>query len=118
MHEAAFIQRKGRAGRSTRCGRGQSWCLSDYGRDRARYQAFESLFAPVSARYLPVDNQHVIKQQAAFALLDWLHFASQDSGPGVISPRRRTSDGTPSGAAGEGCAGVLREVLRRPPSGT
>lgn len=70
---AAYVQRKGRAGR------GQSmrpWIvtvLSDYGRDRLTYQAYEQLFDPVlAAQRLPVRNRYILRMQAALALLDWL----------------------------------------------
>ena len=47
--------------------------LSDYGRDRLAYQAYDTLFAPeLPARQLPVGNRYVLKIQAAQALLDWL----------------------------------------------
>jgi hypothetical protein len=47
--------------------------LSDYGRDRARYQGYETLFAPrLAARAIPIDNLHLLKMQASYALLDWL----------------------------------------------
>jgi hypothetical protein len=70
---ASFIQRRGRAGRlrSTR-----PWtmvALSDYGRDRLAYQAYDTLFSPeLSARQLPIGNRSVLKMQGAQALLDWL----------------------------------------------
>jgi hypothetical protein len=71
--DAAFIQRKGRAGRQVDMRPWTVVVLSDYGRDRVRYQAYESLFAPVLApRTLPVDNIHILKMQGAYALLDWL----------------------------------------------
>jgi hypothetical protein len=71
--DAAFIQRKGRAGRPQQMRPWTLLVLSDYGRDRIRYQGYESLFAPtLSARSLPVDNLHLLKMQGAYAFLDWL----------------------------------------------
>jgi hypothetical protein len=71
--DAAFIQRKGRAGRRQAYRPWTVVVLSDYGRDRARYQGYETLFAPVlAARTIPIDNLHLLKMQAAYALLDWL----------------------------------------------
>jgi hypothetical protein len=71
--DAAFLQRKGRAGRLTDMRPWTIVVLSDYGRDRLRYQAYETLFAPsLAPRTLPVDNLHVLKMQAAYVLLDWL----------------------------------------------
>ena len=72
--DAAFIQRKGRAGRQLAMRPWTIVVLSDYGRDRLRYQAYE---IAVRARSLgpsslPLDNLHVLKMQAAYALLDWL----------------------------------------------
>ena len=93
---ASFIQRRGRAGRlrSTR-----PWTvvvLSDYGRDRLAYQAYDSLFAPeLPARRLPVGNRSVLKMQGTQALLDWLalKLASRDVASGPA--------GHPPGAEGE-----------------
>ena len=69
--DAAFVQRKGRAGRLQSMRPWTTVILSDYGRDRARYQGYETLFAPVlAARSIPVDNLHLLKMQAAYALLD------------------------------------------------
>ncbi|MGW3809334.1 protein DpdJ [Micromonospora sp. NPDC005113] len=70
---AAFLQRKGRAGRSAEMRPFTVAVLSDYGRDRLVYQAYEQLFDPEFApRRLPVGNRSVLKIQAAEALLDWL----------------------------------------------
>src|SRR5205085_403990 len=47
--------------------------LSDFGRDRVTYQAYERLFDPeLPARSLPIANPAVIRMQAVFATLDWL----------------------------------------------
>jgi superfamily II DNA/RNA helicase len=71
--DAAFIQRKGRAGRRQAIRPWTVVVLSDYGRDRARYQGYETLFAPLlAARSIPIDNLHLLKMQAAYSLLDWL----------------------------------------------
>ncbi len=70
---AAFLQRKGRAGRSPHMRPWTVVVLSDYGRDRAVYQGYEQLLDPeISPRRLPVRNRYVLKIQAAQALLDWL----------------------------------------------
>lgn len=69
---AAFIQRRGRAGRQRAMRPLTVITLSDYGRDRLAYQAYETLFQPeVPARHLPVYNRFIIKIQGAQALLDW-----------------------------------------------
>ena len=73
MDAAAFLQRKGRAGRDRRMRPWTVVVLSDYGRDRLAYQAYDQLFAPVlNARSLPVGNRHVLRMQAAYALIDWV----------------------------------------------
>ncbi|MEH6792182.1 protein DpdJ [Parasphingorhabdus sp.] len=70
---ASFLQRKGRAGRDRMMRPITLTVLSDYGRDRAFYQAFEHLFDPsLEPQYLPIRNPYVMKIQAVFALFDWL----------------------------------------------
>ena len=70
---AAFLQRKGRAGRRQSMRPWTTVVLSDYGRDRAAYQAYDQLFSPhLPARYLPLRNRAVLKMQATFSLCDWL----------------------------------------------
>lgn len=70
---AAFIQRRGRAGRIRGTRPWTVVTLSDYGRDRLAYQAYETLFAPeIPPRNLPVGNRFVLKIQGTHALLDWL----------------------------------------------
>ncbi|MFE9324120.1 protein DpdJ [Nocardia sp. NPDC052278] len=70
---AAFIQRRGRAGRRRGTRPWTVVTLSDYGRDRFTYQAYDTLFEPeLPARRLPVANRFVLKIQATQALLDWL----------------------------------------------
>ena len=70
---ASFLQRKGRAGRSREMRPIMLTVLSDYGRDRAYFQAFEQLFDPIlEAQFLPIQNPYVLKMQAVYALFDWL----------------------------------------------
>ena len=70
---ASFLQRKGRAGRDRAMRPITLTVLSDYGRDRAFYQAFEHLFDPsLEPQYLPIRNPYVMKIQSVFALFDWL----------------------------------------------
>jgi DEAD/DEAH box helicase/Helicase conserved C-terminal domain len=70
---ASFLQRKGRSGRDRGMRPITLTILSDYGRDRAFYQAYEHLFDPtVEPQYLPIRNPYVLKIQAVFALFDWL----------------------------------------------
>lgn len=114
---ASFIQRRGRAGRlrSTR-----PWtivALSDYGRDRLAYQAYDTLFSPeLSARRLPVGNRSVLKMQGAQALLDWLavKLASRDMNgdPRQIlrAPKGRQS---PDAALSAALSSLLESTLKR-----
>jgi hypothetical protein len=70
---AAFLQRKGRAGRTRTMRPWTLIVLSDFGRDRNTYQAYERLFEPdLPARSLPISNPAVLRMQATYALLDWL----------------------------------------------
>ena len=70
---AAFIQRRGRAGRGRAMRPWTLVVLSDYGRDRVAYQGYEQLFSPtVVPTRLPVRNSYVSRIQAGYALLDWL----------------------------------------------
>lgn len=80
---AAFIQRRGRAGRTRGTRPWTVVALSDYGRDRLAYQAYDTLFAPeVPPRNLPVGNRFVLKIQGTQALLDWLGGQLTSSGHG------------------------------------
>jgi hypothetical protein len=70
---AAFIQRRGRAGRRQEQRPWTLVVLSDFGRDRIAYQSYERLFDPeLPARSLPIANNAVRRMQAAYATLDWL----------------------------------------------
>lgn len=70
---ASFLQRKGRAGRESGMRPLTITVLSDYGRDRALYQAYEHLFDPsLQPQHLPVGNLYVLRMQAVFSLVDWL----------------------------------------------
>lgn len=82
---AAFLQRKGRAGRNPRMRPWTVVVLSDYGRDRISYQAYDLLFDPeLPARDLPVGNRHVRRMQAAFATLDWLGLQLEGHAAGSV----------------------------------
>lgn len=70
---AAFLQRKGRAGRRRDMRPWTLIVLSDFGRDRLAFQGYDELFNPVlSPRDLPVGNPFIQRMHAAHALLDWL----------------------------------------------
>lgn len=70
---APFLQRKGRAGRARSMRPYTAVILSDYGRDRSTYEAWDALFEPVLPQLvLPIRNHAVLRMQAALALVDWL----------------------------------------------
>jgi hypothetical protein len=70
---AAFIQRRGRAGRQQVMRPWTAVVLSDYGRDRRTFQEWDQLFSPVlRADTLPIGNRHILRMQATFCLMDWL----------------------------------------------
>lgn len=70
---AAFLQRKGRAGRRQDMRPWTTVVLSDYGGDRLAYQSYDQLFSPqLPPRHLPLRNRAVLKMQAAYTLVDWL----------------------------------------------
>lgn len=70
---AAFLQRKGRAGRDPNMRPWMITVLSDYGRDRLTYQSYDMLFEPIlHKKELPIKNRYVLRMQAVFSMLDWL----------------------------------------------
>jgi hypothetical protein len=80
---ASFLQRKGRAGRTRHMRPWTIVVLTDYGRDRLAYQAYDQLFDPdLPARQLPMANRYVQRMQAVYALLDILgDWTSRDHPP-------------------------------------
>ena len=78
---AQFIQRRGRAGRTRRMRPWTSVVLSDYGRDRLAFQAWDALFDPqLRPARLPIGNRYVLRIQATYALLDWLAARLRETG--------------------------------------
>lgn len=72
MSDAAFLQRKGRAGRGRHMRPWTVVMLSAYGRDRIAYEGYELLFSPqLQPRHLPMNNRYVMRIQATYALMDW-----------------------------------------------
>lgn len=70
---ASFLQRKGRAGRTRHMRPWTMVVLTDYGRDRLAYQAYDQLFDPeLPPRQLPLANRYVQRMQSVYALLDEL----------------------------------------------
>ena len=74
---AQFLQRRGRAGRDPAMRPWTTVVLSDYGRDRLAFQAYEALFDPqVQPAHLPIRNRVILKMQATWWLVDYLTQAS------------------------------------------
>lgn len=70
---AQLIQREGRAGRTDIMRPWTVVTLSDFGMDRATFQAYEQLFDPeLEPNNLPLNNLHIIKIQAVYAFIEWL----------------------------------------------
>lgn len=79
---AQFLQRKGRAGRTRHMRPWTIMVLSDYGRDRLAYQAYEQFFDPeLPPRELPLSNRYIRRMQAANALIDYLGVSMQQGEP-------------------------------------
>lgn len=76
---AQFLQRKGRSGRVRGMRPWTAIILSDYGRDRLAYQAYERLFDPVlPPQSLPVSSRHIRRIQAVYGLIDYLGLNGPD----------------------------------------
>jgi hypothetical protein len=79
---AQFLQRKGRAGRTRYMRPWTIMVLSDYGRDRLAYQAYEQFFDPeLPPRELPLSNRYIRRMQATYAVIDYLGVAMQQGEP-------------------------------------
>ncbi|WBB72596.1 protein DpdJ [Micromonospora sp. WMMD1128] len=103
---ASFLQRRGRAGRRRLTRPWTVVTLSDFGRDRLTYQAYDQLFAPeLPPRRLPVGNRFVLKIQATQAMLDWVGRRTQcDSRRLLRAPDRKSPDAHP------GTEAVLKQL--------
>ena len=70
---AAYIQRKGRAGRGRKMRPWTIVTLSEFGRDRTAFQNYEQLLDPeIKTLALPIENDHILRTQAAMATLEWI----------------------------------------------
>lgn len=70
---ASFLQRKGRAGRSRKMRPWTVLVLSDYGRDRDAYQAYDRLFDPeLEIQAIPLTSRYIQHIQAVYSLIDYL----------------------------------------------
>jgi superfamily II DNA/RNA helicase len=75
---ASFLQRRGRAGRDPSMRPWAVVVLSDYGRDRLAFQAYDTLADPVVPPInLPTKNRVILKMQAAWILLGLLSEGSR-----------------------------------------
>ena len=82
---AGFLQRKGRGGRTRGMRPWTAVVLSDYGRDRAAYQSYDSLFDPeLPVRTLPLANRYIVRMQAVYATMDFLAMRLQDGPTGSV----------------------------------
>jgi hypothetical protein len=102
---AQFLQRKGRAGRTRHMRPWTIMVLSDYGRDRLAYQAYEQFFDPeLPPRELPLSNRYIRRMQVAYALIDYLGVAMQQGEPAgsvwrdLSGPQPTRFDGWPRSA--------------------
>lgn len=92
---AQFLQRKGRAGRTRHIRPWTIMVLSDYGRDRLAYQAYEQFFDPeLPPRELPLSNRYIRRMQAVYALIDYLGVSMQQGEPTGSVWRDLTGPGT------------------------
>ena len=104
---ASFVQRRGRAGRSTKMRPWMVTILSDYGRDRLTYQAYETLYDPIlRPQHLPIKNQYLLRMQSVFAFIDWLITALPNTRTWWWNPLR----GPASGAYGPKSEREQKEV--------
>lgn len=107
---AAFLQRKGRAGRPSGMRPWTVIVLSDYGRDREMYEGWDALLDPtLAARSLPVDNQQVQRMHAAQCLVDWLAREIWKRGVRKAAPWRHL--GGPDRWGGKDSVRKAKEIL-------
>lgn len=117
---AAFLQRKGRAGRIRGMRPYTAVVLSDYGRDRTTYEAWDSLFDPRLPRLvLPIRNRAVLRMQAALATMDWLAEQVRSQKPYAnlwrdLSNLNDANYGRQQRATQLAAADLLNQVLRDP----
>jgi hypothetical protein len=110
---AQFLQRRGRAGRLQEQRPWTIAVLSDYGRDRLAFQAYETILDPsIPSKSLPLGNQAVRKMQAAMCLVDWIAVRLGADGPRRFSARRLLARRDSANAPHvQKCLGLLAEVL-------
>lgn len=119
---AAFLQRKGRAGRKRGMRPYTAVVLSDYGRDRATYEAWDTLFDPVLPDLvLPIRNRAVLRMQATIAMIDWLagQLSTQNAPPstkawGALAKPPAASFAKPGRETQVKAVAILRSLIRDP----
>lgn len=78
---AAFLQRKGRAGRKRSMRPWTVTVLTAFGRDRLAFQGYHQLFEPVlESQHLPIRNLYIVRMQALSAFFDWMALQWERSG--------------------------------------
>jgi len=83
MNFAAFLQRKGRAGRKRTMRPWTVTVLTAFGRDMLAFQGYHQLFEPTLERqHLPIRNLYLVRMQALSACLDWLSLQWKQNGNG------------------------------------
>ena len=79
---ASYLQRKGRAGRERKMRPWTIVALSEFGKDRTAFQNYERLLDPeIKALVLPIENDHILRMQAAMATLEWLGTVDDNFSP-------------------------------------
>jgi len=119
---AAFLQRKGRAGRQRGMRPYTAIVLSDYGRDRATYESWDTLFDPVLPDLvLPIRNRAVLRMQATIAMIDWLatQLSAQNVPPttkawGALAKPPAASFAKPGRETQLKAVDILQSLLRDP----
>src|SRR5262249_14851244 len=113
---AQFLQRKGRAGRSRQMRPWTVVVLSDYGRDRVAYQAYDLLFDPeLPVRALPIGNRYVERIQAVYATFDYLGLLLASAGEGSVWTNLAGPGQTPNQQARQAAlARAIAEILNNP----
>lgn len=112
---AQFLQRKGRAGRLRSMRPWTVVVLSDYGRDRLAYQAYDQLFDPeLPVRTVPLANRYVQRMQAVYSLIDYLGASLQANGANgnVWQTLAGPSEGNRNRAYREALVASLAAILR------
>lgn len=113
---AQFLQRKGRAGRPRRMRPWTVVVLSDYGRDRVAYQAYDLLFDPeLPIRSLPIGNRYVARIQAVYATIDYLGLLLSGAVSGSVWSNLAEPAGTPNVRARQvALARLIEGILTNP----